>query len=146
MQTVVRSAETLHDEPGPKRRRAGAGTQVGGSGRVETDVELVFDHTPGGRERAARVALQAVKDRMLNILGPDGFNRLALGHTKYITFTNREVLRDQPEVRRLAPNIVDLIMRDASQRSPLEQGTSVDMIRIMRSDGKLGERHHVRPA
>jgi len=124
----------------PKRPRLGAQQEGLGSadaGRNE-DIRpsLVYDRSPGGRERAAAAAQADVKRRLRARLGPELYDRLEPGRTSYFTIQNRGVLRPWLARQGLAPEVLGALLYDASERSPLERGTAVDMVGITRRDGR----------
>jgi hypothetical protein len=97
---------------------------------------LVYDRSPGGRERAAAAVQADVKHRLRLRLGAELYDRLDFGRTTYPTIQNRGALKQWLGRQGLTPEVLAALLHDASERSPLERGTAVDMVGISRRDGR----------
>ena len=77
-----------------------------------------------------------MKERLRKLLGQRRFDSLEPGRTSYLAIQNREVLRPWLSKQGLKTGIADALLHDASRLTPLERGTSADLVGISRKDGR----------
>jgi len=94
---------------------------------VNVSSDVIHDPLPGGRQRSAQEARDAVRMRLEQVLG-DRFSLVEQGRTNYFTIANRQVLSGHPAVRALPTRIREAILKDDSKRTPLERGSSTVLV------------------